>query len=188
MSRLAGLIRVVPFVLGTAAVAGVVHIGTIFAYPGRASDDAFSRIAALGPADAKIILPSASGGRLPSRDPAMLSAACRYDLANGPFRIAVGRLDDGFLSIGMHARHGTPYYGLNLRAAEGGALDLVLMTEGQNADADSDAPPHQLEVVAPESQGFVVFDTPVDGPDGGRAVLDKVVCGATAPSPDGPSG
>lgn len=155
----------VPFLLGFVAVAAIAHIGTILAYPRHARNDAFERIAALVPAEGKTDLPAAVvRNGLPSRDAAMADSICRFDLGRGPYQITIEPFAAGFLSVGMHSRHGLAFYGLNLHANESRAIRLVLMTDAQRtkieADDDEDEPSQDLRVTAPERQGFVLVEAP----------------------------
>lgn len=169
-----------PFVLGLLAVAGIVHIGTMLAYPRHAGDDAFARVAALVPAEGRTDLPAAvvqSG--LPSRDAAMSDAICRFDLGGGPFQITVEPFASGFLSVGMHSRHGLAFYGLNLRANESRGITLVLMTDEQRTKAegdDDDDPPQDLRITSPERQGFVLIETPAEDRGLSADALAHVKC------------
>lgn len=169
-----------PFLLGSVAVAGIVHIATMLAYPRHAPDDAFTRVAALVPVDAITDLPAVvvhSG--LPSRDAAMTDAICRFDLGSGPLQITVEPFAAGFLSVGMHSRHGLAFYGLNLRANESRGITLVLMTDEERTKAeadDDDDPPQDLRITSPERQGFVLIEAPADDPVAGTDALSHVKC------------
>ena len=177
----AGLVAL-PFLIGLVAMAGLVHIGLILAYPTIAKDDAFGRIAALAPIGIKTPLPFTEHERLPFGDAAMVAAVCRFDLDDGPFRIKVSPFDSSFLSLGVHSRRGIPFYGLNVQAGAGETLTIVVMTEVQNAAAErvevEEGAIPDLRIVSPESQGMVVLQTPADEP----ATLDQVRCDKTIQS------
>jgi uncharacterized membrane protein len=179
-----------PFAIGLVAVTGIVHITSILAYPGKATADAFGRVAALAPLGVKTDLPSARSG-LPGQDAAMAAAVCRYDLGQGPFRIVITPFDDGFLSFGMHSRSGVAFYGLNLHASDDEGLTLVLVTAEQKAAAEqaagADEESQDLLVAAPEQQGFVVAEAPAEAAGGARALLDHVSCGGAAAAPAAPA-
>ena len=174
--------RVLPFLIAIVAVAGFVHIGTILVYPTRAGDDAFARIAAMAPVGVKTRLDPSMRDGIPFEDAAMATAVCRFDLVQGPFRVAVAPLAEDFLSIGIHSRHGTAFYGLNVHAGEGVPITIVIMTDAQRAGAEegglaADAA-QDLRIVAPEPKGFVVLQAPSGGPSGGSEALDRVGCSA----------
>jgi uncharacterized membrane protein len=148
----------------TLAVAGIVHIGTVLALPWRSSEDAFARIASVVPPDGRALLPSPDGGgsRLPYRDPAMLTAVCRFDLRQTPFSLATSPFSDGFVTVGFHSRHGLAFYGLTVQASDASSLDLVLGMQNAGPSA-SDEPRegHAVAVTAPEPEGFVTISTPL---------------------------
>ena len=165
-----------PVAIGTCAVAGLVHFGTILAYPNEIEDDAFSRVVALSSVGTKTDLPANRRTRLPFRDAAMATVVCRFDLGNGPFRIVAPAFDRGFLSFGFYDRRDLAFSGLNLHDNAGGTTTLVLLTEDQKtardaaeANGDDDA---SLSIVAPGRQGFALIEAPFDA----RAALDAVTC------------
>jgi uncharacterized membrane protein len=189
LNPLPAAVAALPFLVGLLAVAGLVHIATILAYPGRAEADAFARIAAFAPIGMKTDLRTGRPDGVPGQDQAMRAVVCRYDLGRGPFRIAVAPFDDGFISFGMHSRSGVAFYGLNLHAADGDALTMLLMTDEQKTAmeqaAAEDPPDHMLKIAAPEPQGFVVVAAPADGEQSGQELVGRVSCGGTADLPGG---
>lgn len=186
--RLSTPVVLLAYLIGFAAVAGLVHIGTILAYPRIAHDDAFVRLSSV-PVGVRTDLPPAHQGSIPNRDAAMAAAVCRYDLTGGPLQVVVDSPDQGFLSLGMHARHGVPFYGLNFSAGTSQPLRMVLMTEQQQDDAPQgdDAPlPRDLRIVAPEPEGFVMIEAGTEGALGGRSALAGVTCSVQEPSAPAP--
>jgi uncharacterized membrane protein len=157
---------------GIAMVAGIVHILSLLVMPRVAPDDAFARIVAFAPAGVVTILPRAAaptaagrsgvGDSIPSRDPSVATAVCRYDLGVGPMRVVAVLGSEAFLALSLHSRSGVDFYGLNDRAGNDGRLELVVMTAAQLDAARSrdseDSPVRDVRVVAPESRGFVTFD------------------------------
>ena len=108
----------------------------------------------------------------------------------GPLRVSIGPFDRGFLSIGFHSRHGVAFYGLTIRSADATALDLVLQPpefEPPDTSEDAEAEPNRdILVKAPEPEGFLTVQTPVeDGADAGTVadILTQVRC-----APDKPKG
>ncbi|MBE7220838.1 MAG: hypothetical protein INR64_20410 [Caulobacteraceae bacterium] len=114
----------------------------------------------------------------------MLMVACRFDLGVKPFRVTLSPLADGFLTIGFHARHGTAFYGLTVRAADATAFDLVLeRTPEDRAQGGAEQDARKVAVVAPEAEGFVTISTPIgDGSERAEAEerLGKAECRADA--------
>lgn len=163
MTRLSPITWMLLAVL-TAAVAGLTHIATLLALPWHSPDDAFARVSALVAPDARALLPPPddAAGRLPFRDPTMLTAVCRFDLAAKPFRVTTAPFADGFVTIGFHSRHGIAFYGLTIQASDASGFDLVLGTgqEGRDADEGGQAS-RQVTVASPEPEGFVTLSTPI---------------------------
>ena len=173
-------------VLAIVAVAGIVHIVAIFEAPLRAPRDAFARLALLTPVNAMAPLAAQlpDANAIPFRDPAMVSAVCRFDLTNGPVQVVLEPIDRGFLALGMHSRHGRVFYGLNVGSTERTEIVLTLMTaaqkEARDTQAEAEDSGRDLLVIAPERQGFIMVDTPA-GESGStiqaEANLGRVSCG-----------
>ena len=165
------------------AIAGITHVASVLALPWRSGTDAFARVAAAVPPGGRATLGSGMQG-MPFSDPAMLTVACRFDLGVKPFRVALSPLADGFLTIGFHARHGTAFYGLTVRAADASAFDLVLgraLEDRAEGGAEQDA--RKVAVVTPEAEGFVTISTPLgDGSERAEAEdrLGKAECRSDA--------
>ena len=168
-------------VLGTLAVAGIVHIGLVLRTPSYARNDAWARISAQSVANRMTALtPTVRAATLPFGDAAMASAVCRYDLSAGPLTVTVTPFDASFVSLGFHDRGGIAFYGLNLRADGSDPLIMTLLTAAQaealDASSDPETPRRDLRIVAPGGLGFVLIETP----GGDRALaaeaLSHVAC------------
>jgi uncharacterized membrane protein len=150
-------------VLGTAFVAGIVHIVSVLSMPLAAPEDAYTRVAALAPLGTAQLLPKPTPGHtvFPFSDPAMAVAVCRFDLGTAPMRIRIKTAIDGFLSMSFHDRRGTVFYAITDKAAIHGTLEAVLFTPSQLEVAESndaeDEQPRDLRVTAPDLTGFVMF-------------------------------
>lgn len=169
------------------AIAGITHVASVLALPWRSGTDAFARVAAVVPAGGRAVLAAGAQG-LPFSDPAMLTVACRFDLAAKPFRLRLSPLADRFLTIGFHARHGIAFYGLTVRAADATAFDLVLgRTPEDRAEGGTEQDTRKVGVMAPEAEGFVTISTPLgDGSERAEAEdrLGKAECRSdAAPAP-----
>jgi uncharacterized membrane protein len=173
--------------LAVIAVAGVVHIITVFRAPAQAKHDAFDRIAASAPVNSISRLSgSATESGLPFRDPSMAAAVCRYDLSGGPLRITVDPIDQRFVTFGMHSRKGLTFYGLVVRSTERSRIAMMVLTAAQNeASSTDDEPSRDLRIVAPEKDGFVLIETP-NGEAGATTLseqtLGRVRCGTASGS------
>lgn len=150
-------------VLGAAMIAALVHIAAILIIPLYATRDAFARLTPLGPVNATIALeqPGPRARLLPYRDPAVASAFCRFDLANGPLRVKAPADGSGFVSLSFHTRRGGIFYAITDRAATHGGLEALVVTEmqlrGLEAKDDEDTPVQDLRVVSTATEGFVMI-------------------------------
>jgi uncharacterized membrane protein len=149
-------------IIGTACVAGIVHIVSVLSMPLMAPDDAYTRVAARAP-QGVALLPKPRPGHevFPFSDPAIAVAVCRFDLQTAPLRIRMRAVTDGFLSVSFHDRRGTVFYAVTDKAAMHGTLELVVFTPSQLEIAESndaeDEQPRDLRVTAPGLTGFVMF-------------------------------
>ena len=84
------MIRLPLWILGALLLGGIVHLSTVLAMPQAATQDAYSRLAPLTPANAVVPLaaPSAQDATMPFMDPAFAVAVCRYDLSAGPLKLS----------------------------------------------------------------------------------------------------
>ena len=62
---------------------GIVHLATVLLLPRMATQDAYSRLAAIAPVNAVIAVPPPTPEKsvMPFMDPAFAVAVCRYDLS-----------------------------------------------------------------------------------------------------------
>ncbi len=149
-------------IVAAAIVAAIVHIVVILVAPQLATGDAYARLSGLGGVNETVALPPAGPGerRLPSADPAVASAFCRYDLAAGPIRVRApaGR---AFSSISFHTRRGLAFYALTDRAGSNGAIEAVLATPDDvralAAHDDEETPSRELRIAAPDPRGYVMM-------------------------------
>ncbi|MFD2237032.1 DUF1254 domain-containing protein [Aureimonas populi] len=122
--------------------AAIVHIAVILAMPRVAEDNAWARLSRVtSPFQAAVIW---EGGGLPAAgpmrarfafmDPAFITSACRFPLADGPVHLEAGEAA-GFWSASLYARSGDNLYSINERLAPDGQLDLVVGTAAQLEDA-----------------------------------------------------
>lgn len=153
--------RTTLFVLGGILLAGVIHIVTVMLVPQFATNDAWTAMKAFGRDDTFHVLPRAEAGDepLPSLDPHMLYAVCRFSLADGPMRVTA-ELPNDFWSIAVFDRRGRNRFSLNQRSAERSELDMAVITPVQMAQLRQD-PPEALEtaivVELPLETGFVLI-------------------------------
>ncbi|MDQ0469717.1 DUF1254 domain-containing protein [Labrys wisconsinensis] len=138
-----------------------VHLATVLALPRMAERTAYRRLEELGPDGAFAIVPATGplAEVLPSPDPAMRVAACRYDLSAGPLHLRAP-VPPAFFSVSFYTPDGLNYYALNDRAASAGAIELTLYTSVQLAEVRSrEGPdtPEALRIEAPQARGVVIL-------------------------------
>ena len=148
---------------GAAMIAALVHIVAILIIPLYATRDAFARLSELGAVHQTILLPQAAPQQrlIPYGDPAVASAFCRFDLADGPVRVKAPTDPSGFVSLSFHTRRGAIFYALTDKAATHGALEALVVTEDQlralQAKDDEDTPVQDLRILSTTKAGFVLM-------------------------------
>jgi uncharacterized membrane protein len=159
--------RTLPYILLLTIVAGLVHIGSIFALPRLTKTDIFSRLDAGAPLNTLAMIDAGDLQALPYADPAFAVAVCHFDLTDGPLRLRVP-LSETFLTITFAERRKGIYASVSDRAATGGILDVVLATEPQldriaRLD-DEEQAVEEIRVLAPKARGLAILKIFVDRP------------------------
>ena len=155
--------RLTPWLAATLIFAGIVHLTSILLMPRVAPHDAFARLAGYLRDGGISLLPSPEPGKevLPFLDPAFAYAACGYDLAKGPLRLKASLAPGPLVTLSFHSRHGVVFYAFTDRAALRGAIEVLVLTAPQLAEAEAqdneDEPPQELRLLAPENEGFVLL-------------------------------
>jgi uncharacterized membrane protein len=148
-----------PLIAGL-VLGGIVHIVTTLAMPRLALDNAFTRLARLGPANTMLFItdPTPVEAILPRTDPAFVTAVCRYNLNAGVLRVRVPTTAD-YTSVSFFTRQGLAYYSLNDHAAGQRTIELQLMTPSQRAALPEDEEitrADRLIVESPTIEGVVL--------------------------------
>lgn len=147
--------------LATLCVAGIVHILVVLTIPRNVSHSAYVKIADFGPDRSFALLPEVIPGDepLPSLDPAMKHASCRFQLDDGPIQFTA-TIPAPFWSIGLFNDAGEAVYSLNNRTAGAETLSMLVLTPEQLSILREN-PPENLEdliVIETEDQnGFVLL-------------------------------
>lgn len=149
------MIRFLLTVFAGILLGGVVHLVSVLALPRIASEDAFSRLTPLTKVNAVTALPLAKPGEapMPFMDPAFAVAICRYDLSNGPIKLAVP-VSQSYTSVSFYTRSDLAYYAINDRSAGRKVIELSLMTDAQHA-----AMPEEEDVTAADR---LIVDSPTE--------------------------
>ena len=147
------MIRLPLWILGALLLGGIVHLSTVLAMPKAATQDAYSRLAAITPVNAVTALapPTASAATMPFMDPAFAIAVCRYDLSAGALKLSAP-LSQAYTSVTFYTRNSVAYYAINDRAAGRRRIELDLMTAEQHAQV-----PEQEDVTAADR---LIIDSP----------------------------
>jgi uncharacterized membrane protein len=141
--------------------AGIVHIAIIFLLPANASNDAWSRIAAIAEPYQPVLLENVEPSVLPAsqRNPFLRAVACRFDLSDGPLRVSA-REAVPFWSMSLYDRSGLNVFSISDRAAPGNVPDLLVLTSKQLSELRTEMPEtfdQSLFVETDVTQGMIVL-------------------------------
>jgi uncharacterized membrane protein len=155
------VIRLALWLLGGVLLGGIVHLATVLALPGLATQDAYSRLEPLTKVNAVSAVPVPVPGKavLPFMDPAFAMSVCRYDLGDGPLKFAVP-VSPAYTSVSFYTRHDVAYYAINDRAAGRRVIELDLMTSEQRAElpeVEDVTAADRLIVESPTLTGLIVI-------------------------------
>ena len=154
------MVRGVLWILAAILLGGIVHLSTVLAMPQAATQDAYSRLAALTPVNAMMPLaPTKAGAEImPFMDPAFAAAVCRYDLTAGPLKL-IAPVSQAYTSVTFYSRRSVAYYAINDRAAGRRTIELDLMTAAQHAQVPEDeevTAADRLIIESPTTMGLIV--------------------------------
>jgi uncharacterized membrane protein len=155
------MIRLLFAIIGGVLLGGVVHLVSVLALPRIATQDAYSRIAALSAVNAVSPLPPTApdNALLPFMDPAFAMAVCRYDLAGGPIKLTVP-VSQSYTSVSFYTRSDVAYYAINDRSAGRRVIELDLMTEAQHEalpEEEDVTSADRLIIDSPTATGLIVL-------------------------------
>lgn len=169
------------FVASGVLIGGVLHIVSLLAVPALAPRDAFSRIGAMGPVNAIVLLEGAGAERgLPFLDPAFVHAACRFDVSASRLSLRVPLAGD-YVSMSFHGRDGVAFFSLNDRSALGTLLDVDLRAETADAPRPGEIRAGTIPVTSPQPTGLVLIRAFAPSPSARKMIgaeLAKAVCTA----------
>lgn len=154
------LMRLAYLLAVSLTIAGLVHIGSLLGVPRVATAGPYERLAKLD-ADGRFVALPDDGDRadlLPFRDPAFVTAACRYDLAQGPVTLRA-MLPSTYGAVAVHNQSGQPFYALNDRAAADGAVEINILASDDVAAVELEEPTEgrpALRIVSPTEKGFIL--------------------------------
>lgn len=173
-----------PLITGL-VLGGIVHILTILAMPQLALDNAFTRLAKLGPANTVHFVPDPTPVEavLPRTDPAFVTAICRYNLNAGALKLRVPTTAD-YTSVSFYTRQGLAFYSLNDHAAGQRTIELQLMTPSQRAALPEDEEitrADRLIVESPTNEGVVLVRAFVREPGIRAKVRERIAAVNCAP-------
>lgn len=173
-----------PLITGL-VLGGIVHLLTILAMPQLALDNAFTRLAKLGPANTVHFVPDPTPVEavLPRTDPAFVTAICRYNLNVGALKLRVPTTAD-YTSVSFYTRQGLAFYSLNDHAAGQRTIELQLMTPSQRAALPEDEEitrADRLIVESPTTEGVVLVRAFVREPGIRTKVRERISAVNCAP-------
>lgn len=181
------LLGVTPYLLGVLLIAGIVHIVAVLIMPRLAPNDAFARVQGWAAVNELTMAPaSASTANMPPfLDPSLQIAICRFDVSQGPVRIAATVDGEHLLSMAFQSRTGQIFHSLTDRAALRDKIDVVLLQkedlEALEANDSDEETPNELRLTPPTKTGLVIVRALAETPGGreaAQAQLRKVRCAA----------
>lgn len=148
------------WLIAGALLGGIVHLATVLILPATATQDAYSRFAAITQVNAvtPVPPPSPQSAVIPFMDPAFAAAVCRYDLSGGPIKLSVP-VSTAYTSVSFYTRRGVAYYAINDRAAGRRVIELDLMTAAQRGTLPDDeevTAADRLIVESPTPTGLIM--------------------------------
>jgi uncharacterized membrane protein len=155
------MIRLIFTIIAGILLGGVVHLVSVLALPRIATQDAYSRVAAVSRENAVTPLPLSgpSQALLPFMDPAFAMAVCRYDLSKGPIKLTVP-VSQSYTSVSFYTRSDVAYYAINDRSAGRRVIELDLMTESQHEalpEEEDVTTADRLIIDSPTATGLIVL-------------------------------
>lgn len=170
-------VRFAPFLLGAGLLTVFVHILTILVLPAVATRTAGHRLQALasGPGVHIVPPPTPAEAATPFADPAMATAICAFDLADGPFRVRA-QTGENFGSLVVLSSAGVVLHGLTDKAATRRVLDVLVGTDQQmrqiEAQDSEDRPAQEIRLRIGPTKGLIVLHALVARPSDRAAVTD----------------
>jgi uncharacterized membrane protein len=155
------------FFLAVICIAGIVHILSIFILPALVEDDAFARLSQVGKPAHMVMLPHPNPVTklVPFADPAIARGLCLFDLSKDALRLRGTLEPDELVTFSFRTRNGYVFYSMTDRAAQHGAIDVLLLSQAQleaieaaPTATEEDEPVQELRLVAPEIQGIIFVD------------------------------
>lgn len=186
------MIRWLLAIVAGALLGGVVHLVSVLALPRVATLDAYSRLAPITALNAVTPLPAAApnSAPMPFMDPAFASAACRYDLSDGPIKLTVP-VSQAYTSVSFYTRSEVAYYAINDRSAGRKVIELDLMTEAQHAELPEEedvTSADRLIIDSPSTTGLIVLKALAPEPGlmaQAQASLAAATCRVQTDAPQG---
>ncbi len=119
----------------------IVHVTVLFLLPLYSEQDAWSRLSAVGAPLQTIAIDGVSEGTpIGDNDPLFRSAACRFDLSEGPVHVTASN-GAPFWSASVYNRWGYNIYSFNDRITISRDIDLLLASPAQMIELRQDLPP-----------------------------------------------
>jgi uncharacterized membrane protein len=181
------LMRLAYLAVLSLVIAGLVHIGSLLGVPWVATAGPYERLGGIAADGRFVVLADEGDGAnlLPFRDPAFVTAACRFDLAKGPVTVTAA-LPSTYGAVSVHSRYGQPFYSLTDRAATDGGVEITIYSKDDVAAAEIEDPAEgrpQLRIVSPTPTGFVLVRLFAAGASARptlRELAGKAFCGPAA--------
>lgn len=181
------MMRLILLALAVVLLAAAVHITVILWIPRLAPASAFGVLYQNAPEGRVELLVDAedAGQRPPYLDPYLPIGVCRFDLSQGPHRIAAN-LQSPYWAFSIHRENGAYFYGLTHSAAIEGKLAIELRDPGQTRTltVDPDAGVSDtVQLSVPFDLGYVIIRALAQTPSTRPGVLEALKATECAPVP-----
>jgi uncharacterized membrane protein len=184
------MIRWLLWLLAGALLGGTVHLVAVLILPRTATQDAYTRLTPVAPANMVVAVPQPSPQNeiMPFMDPAFATAVCRYDISERPIKLTAPVVA-AYTSVSFYTRRGVAYYAINDRSAGRKVIELDLMTSEQRSQLPEDediTAADRLIVESPTTTGLILLRTLAPEPglmQIAHSALEQSSCRPLEPQP-----
>lgn len=150
--RDANLIRnVITAVLAVFFLSVAIHIIAVLLVPRFATNDGWSRLHSFAETGRFKAIPNDGKANLLSGlDPLFVHSVCAISLAEAPAALSL-TAEDSFWSLSLYNSNSIAIFSLNDRTAQGGTLDMLVVSPVQNALLKESPPPDIDDIVVVEA-------------------------------------
>lgn len=170
--------------LATLALAGIIHIATVFALPAFAPQNAATQLLSLTEANKMLVLPPATPEQqsLPLMAPDIRYAVCRFDVRDGPVRLST-EIEEDLWVVAFYTLSGANFYTITGNDLKRNKIDFIIAKKEEAEIEVGASVLDEIEDVvvisSPEPRGIAVVRAPLPGPshkDRTESALQRATC------------